>query len=191
MSTAEQQALKKRLDSLARRLDAKIREFRDRGELSATDKTFLEGIRKQQASLEEKLEIAIKKERPWDVTKSEFELGFGALTEELVRLGRRLDAEEMKRSGLKLRDVAMGWSVKRQVLGAPVFNDLNEHIGDVDDIIIAPNKAISYVIINAGGFLQVTKHDVAVPVSQLKLVEGKLMLPGATRDTLKASPAFE
>jgi sporulation protein YlmC with PRC-barrel domain len=91
----------------------------------------------------------------------------------------------------ELRDVAMGWSAKRQVLGAPVFNDLNERIGAVDDIIIAPDKAISYAIINAGGFLQVTKHDVAVPVSQLKLVEGKLVLPGATRDALKASPAFE
>jgi len=91
----------------------------------------------------------------------------------------------------ELRDVAMGWSGKRQVFGQPVFNDLNERIGDVDDIIIAPDKAISYVIINAGGFLHVTKHDVAVPVSQLKLTEGKLVLPGATRDALKASPAFE
>jgi sporulation protein YlmC with PRC-barrel domain len=91
----------------------------------------------------------------------------------------------------EMRDVAMGWSAKRQVLGAPVYNDQNERIGNVDDIIISPDKAISYAIINAGGFLQVTKHDVAVPVSQLKLVEGKLVLPGATRDALKASPEFE
>ena len=40
----------------------------------------------------------------------------------------------------ELRDVAMGWSAKRQVLGQPVFNDLNERIGDVDDIIIAPTS---------------------------------------------------
>ncbi len=89
------------------------------------------------------------------------------------------------------REVATGWSAKRQVLGAPVYNDLNERIGNVDDIIIAPDKAISYAIVNAGGFLQVTKQDVAVPVSQLKLVEGKLVLPGATRTALKASPEFE
>jgi sporulation protein YlmC with PRC-barrel domain len=89
------------------------------------------------------------------------------------------------------REVATGWSAKRQVLGVPVYNDLNERIGNVDDIIIAPDKAISYAIVNAGGFLQVTNHDVAVPVSQLKLVEGKLVLPGATRDALKASPEFE
>ena len=91
----------------------------------------------------------------------------------------------------ELRDVAMGWSAKRQVLGQPVFNDLNERIGDVDDIIIAPDKSISYAIINAGIFLHIAKHDVAVPVSQLKLVDGKLVLPGATRDALQASPEFE
>ena len=91
----------------------------------------------------------------------------------------------------ELRDVAMGWSAKRQVLGQPVFNDLNDRIGDVDDIIISPDKSISYAIINAGVFLHIEKHDVAVPVSQLKLVEGKLVLPGATRDALQASPEFE
>jgi hypothetical protein len=91
----------------------------------------------------------------------------------------------------EMRDIVTGWSAKRQVLGAAVYNDLNERIGDVDDIIIAPDKAISYTIVNVGGFLQLTKHDVAIPVSQLKLVEGKLVLPGATRDALKASPEFE
>ncbi len=91
----------------------------------------------------------------------------------------------------ELRDVALGWSAKRQVLGQPVFNDQNERIGTVDDVIIAPDKAISYAIINAGGFLHVAKHDVAVPVSQLKQDDGKLVLAGATRDALKAIPEFE
>ena len=91
----------------------------------------------------------------------------------------------------ELRDVALGWSIKRQVLGQAVFNDKDERIGTVDDVVIAPDKAVSYVIVNAGGFIGVTKHDVAVPVSQLKQVDGKLVLPGATREALKASPPFE
>src|SRR5689334_23212009 len=70
----------------------------------------------------------------------------------------------------ELRDVALGWSAKRQILGHPVYNDLSERIGSVDDVIVTLDKSISYAIINAGGFLAVTKHDVAVPVSQLKLV---------------------
>jgi hypothetical protein len=94
-------------------------------------------------------------------------------------------------SATELREVAQGWSAKRQVLGQPVSNDKSERIGTVDDIIIAPDKSVSYAIINAGGFLNVAKHDVAVPVSQLKEDQGKLILPGATRDALKASPPFE
>ena len=91
----------------------------------------------------------------------------------------------------ELREVALGWSAKRQVLHQGVFNDKGERIGAVDDIIIAPDKAVSYAIIGAGGFLGVATHDVAVQVSQLKLVEGKLVLAGATKDALKQVPAFE
>ena len=91
----------------------------------------------------------------------------------------------------ELRDVAVGWSAKRQILGQAVYNTQDERIGSVDDIIVSGDKAISYAIINAGGFLAVTKHNVAVPVSQLKLVDGKLVLPGATKEALKAYPPFE
>jgi hypothetical protein len=69
--------------------------------------------------------------------------------------------------------------------------NMDERVGSIDDIIVSPDKSVSYAIINAGGFLAVAKHNVAVPVSQLKLVDNKLVLPGATKDALKASPAFE
>jgi sporulation protein YlmC with PRC-barrel domain len=91
----------------------------------------------------------------------------------------------------EMRDVSTGWSTKRQILGQPIFNDKDERVGSIDDIIVAPDKAISYAVINAGGFTGLTKHDVAVPVSQLKLVDNKLVLAGATKEALKASPAFE
>jgi sporulation protein YlmC with PRC-barrel domain len=91
----------------------------------------------------------------------------------------------------EMRDVSLGWSAKRQILGQPVFNDKDERVGSIDDIIIAPDKAVSYAIINAGGFTGLTKHDVAIPVSQLKLVGNKLVLAGATKEALKASPPFE
>ena len=91
----------------------------------------------------------------------------------------------------ELRDVTLGWSAKRTILGQSVYNDQNERVGSVDDIIVAPDKPVSYAIINAGGFLALAKHDVAIPVSQLKLVDNKLVLAGATKDALKASPPFE
>jgi sporulation protein YlmC with PRC-barrel domain len=91
----------------------------------------------------------------------------------------------------EMRDVSIGWSAKRQILGQAVFNDKDERVGSIDDMIIAPDKAVSYAIINAGGFTGLTKHDVAIPVSQLKLVDNKLILAGATKEALRASPPFE
>ena len=91
----------------------------------------------------------------------------------------------------ELRDVTKGWSVKSTILGQPVYNEQDERVGSVDDIIVTPDKAVSYAIINAGGFLGLTKHNVAIPVSQFKLVDNKFVLPGATKDALKASPEFQ
>lgn len=91
----------------------------------------------------------------------------------------------------ELRDVTLGWSAKRQILGQAVYNTLDERVGTVDDIIVTTDKSISYAIINAGGFLAVAKHNVAIPVSQFQLNGEKLVLPGATKDALKATPAFE
>jgi sporulation protein YlmC with PRC-barrel domain len=91
----------------------------------------------------------------------------------------------------EMRDISKGWSAKRQILGQPVYNDKDDRVGSIDDIIVAPDKAVSYAIINAGGFLGLTKHDVAVSVSQLKLVDNKLVLAGATKEALRASPPFE
>ena len=91
----------------------------------------------------------------------------------------------------EMRDITLGWSAKRQILGQAVYNDNNERVGSVDDIIVSGDKAVSYAIVNAGGFLAVAKHDVAVPVSAFKLTDDKLVLPGATREALKAAPRFE
>jgi sporulation protein YlmC with PRC-barrel domain len=85
-------------------------------------------------------------------------------------------------ANVELRDVTTGWSTKRQVLGKNVFNDNGETIGKIDDIIVAPDKAVSYAIIGAGGFLGVGRHDVAIPVGQLKENGGKFILPGGSRD---------
>ena len=91
----------------------------------------------------------------------------------------------------ELQEVTKGWSVKRTILGQPVYNDNKERVGTVDDLIVTPEKAISYAIVNAGGFLGLAKHNVAIPVSQFKLVDNKLVLPGATKEALKAIPEFQ
>jgi len=89
------------------------------------------------------------------------------------------------------REVADGWSAKRQILGHAVFNDQSEKIGAVDDIIISSDKSVTYAIIGAGGFLGVARHDVLIQVNRLKIDGDKLVLPGATKEALKQAPAFE
>ena len=91
----------------------------------------------------------------------------------------------------EMRAVALGWSVKKQVLGQAVYNEQNQRVGKIDDLIIAPDTAISFVIVGAGGFVGVGRHDVAIPVSQLKQQDGKFVLPGATKDAIKGLPKFE
>ena len=94
-------------------------------------------------------------------------------------------------STTELREVAMGWSAKKQILGEGVYNNIGEKIGDINDLIVTPDKAVSYAIVGVGGFLGVGEHEIAVPVGQLKQQEGKIVLPGATKDALKAAPKFE
>jgi sporulation protein YlmC with PRC-barrel domain len=91
----------------------------------------------------------------------------------------------------EIKAVALGWSAKKKILGKTVYNDKNEKIGVVDDLIITPEKSVSYAIIGAGGFLGMGKHDVAIPVGQFKEDKGRIILAGATKDALKAMPKFE
>jgi len=64
-------------------------------------------------------------------------------------------------------------------------------VGKVEDMIVAPDKAVSYVILGVGGFLGLDRQDVAIPSGQLKFEGGKLTLPGATKEALKVLPKFE
>ena len=91
----------------------------------------------------------------------------------------------------EIKAVAIGWSAKKKILGKAVYNENKQKIGTIDDLIITPDKSVSYAIIGVGGFLGLGKHDVAIPVNQLKAEPDRIILPGATKDALKAMPKFE
>ena len=91
----------------------------------------------------------------------------------------------------ELKTIARGWSATKQILGKPVYNAKNEKVGDVDDLIIAPDSASSYAIIGVGGFLGLGERQVAVPANHLKHTEGRIVLPGATKEALQAMPSFQ
>jgi sporulation protein YlmC with PRC-barrel domain len=91
----------------------------------------------------------------------------------------------------EITTITKGWSAKKQILGKPVYNEQNEKVGEVDDIIVAPDKSISYAIVSVGGFLGLGEHYVAIPFNQFKADDGKYVLRGATKDVLKAIPNFD
>ena len=88
-------------------------------------------------------------------------------------------------------DLILGWSVKKSILNKPVYNENGEKVGVIHDIIVAPDRSVSYAIIAANQFLGVSHHDVAIPVEQLDYQDGKLILAGATKAAIKALPAFQ
>jgi sporulation protein YlmC with PRC-barrel domain len=97
---------------------------------------------------------------------------------------------------IEMDAVIAGWSVQKDVLKKNVVNDKNEKIGSITDVIISPSAdgkvpAASYAIIGVGGFLGMGKHDVAIPMEQIKLQGTNLVLPGATKDALKQVPEFQ
>ncbi|MDR5739441.1 MULTISPECIES: PRC-barrel domain-containing protein [unclassified Caballeronia] len=84
-----------------------------------------------------------------------------------------------------------GWSVRKSILNKPVVNDQGARVGVIHDIIVAPDRSVSFAIISANQFLGVSRHDVAIPVEQLDFKNGKLVLAGATKDAIKALPEFQ
>jgi len=91
----------------------------------------------------------------------------------------------------EIKTIALGWSAKKQILGKPVYNDKDEKVGEVDDLIIAPDSSVSYAIIGVGGFLGLGERQVAIPVNHFKSGDGRIVLPGATKDALQAMPSFQ
>jgi sporulation protein YlmC with PRC-barrel domain len=94
-------------------------------------------------------------------------------------------------SATELSHLVTGWSAKKQILGKTVFNDKNQKIGVIDDIVIGPEKTVSYAIIGAGGFLGVGKHDVAISINHFEQRGEKFVIVGITKETLKNAPEFK
>jgi hypothetical protein len=78
-----------------------------------------------------------------------------------------------------------------KVVGSTVVNEANDTVGTVDDLIITPSEKVPYAVLSVGGFLGVGTKYVVVPYSSLQVKDRKMMLAGATKDSLKSLPAFK
>ena len=86
--------------------------------------------------------------------------------------------------------VATGFRASK-VIGSSVVNEANDTVGKVDDIIVAENGKSPYVVLSVGGFLGIGDKLVVLPYEQLKTMDRKIVMPGATKDALKDLPSFK
>lgn len=87
-----------------------------------------------------------------------------------------------------------GWRASK-LIGSAVYNDQNQQIGSIDDLIVAPDSKVAIAVISVGGFLGMGSKLVAVPYDHLHFETTKdkgerVQLPGASKGTLDAMPSF-
>ena len=78
-----------------------------------------------------------------------------------------------------------------KVVGASVYNDQNQSVGSVDDLLMSDSdhKAATAVI-SVGGFLGMGSKLVSVPFDQLKIQNDRIVMPGATKASLEGMPEY-
>jgi hypothetical protein len=86
--------------------------------------------------------------------------------------------------------VATGFRSSK-IVGSSVVNEANETVGSVDDLIVTPNEKAPYAVLSVGGFLGMGTKYVVVPFGSLHMQDKKIVLPGATKDALRALPEFK
>jgi hypothetical protein len=86
--------------------------------------------------------------------------------------------------------LATGYRTSK-VVGATVVNDANETVGTIDDLIVTPGGQTPYAVLSVGGALGMGTRYVVVPFTSLKIVDKKMVLPGGSKDALKALPEFK
>ena len=82
-----------------------------------------------------------------------------------------------------------------KLIGAAIYNDQNQQIGTVDDLILnQKDNTVALAVISVGGFLGIGSKLVAVPYEQLRYdpsgKDARVVMPGATKDSLNTMPNF-
>ena len=58
-----------------------------------------------------------------------------------------------------------------KLMGLDVYNEANEKLGDINELILDKDGRVNAVVIGVGGFLGMGEHDIAVTMDKLKFIE--------------------
>lgn len=81
-----------------------------------------------------------------------------------------------------------------KLVGTTVYNNKNETVGEVEDLVIENGKTLTGVVVSVGGFLGMGESYVVLDPSTLAISnkDGKWAVHADTdKDTLKNAPKFE
>jgi len=70
-----------------------------------------------------------------------------------------------------------------KLMGLNVYNEQNEKLGDINELIVDKDGKINAVVIGVGGFLGMGEHDIAVTIDKLKFVEEAVRTSSAAPST--------
>jgi sporulation protein YlmC with PRC-barrel domain len=76
-----------------------------------------------------------------------------------------------------------------KLVGVNVYNEANEKIGDINEVILDKSGKASNVILGVGGFLGMGEHLVAVPFEKLKFVNEPVRSASTSTSTSTTTPA--
>jgi sporulation protein YlmC with PRC-barrel domain len=83
-----------------------------------------------------------------------------------------------------------------KIIGSSVYNDRDEKVGTIDDLLIGKDNKPMTAVLSVGGFLGVGNKLVAVPYDHLRFgntnagSDNKVVLTGATKDSLKSMAEY-
>ena len=76
-----------------------------------------------------------------------------------------------------------------KLVGVDVYNDANEKIGDIEELIVDKSGKIEHVVLGVGGFLGMGEHYVAVSFDKLKWVNEPVRSTTASTAPAGTAPA--
>jgi sporulation protein YlmC with PRC-barrel domain len=76
-----------------------------------------------------------------------------------------------------------------KLMGLNVYNEANEKLGDINELIVDKNGKVDAVVIGVGGFLGMGEHDIAVTMDKLKFVEEPVRTSSTTTTTTTTGTA--
>jgi sporulation protein YlmC with PRC-barrel domain len=83
-----------------------------------------------------------------------------------------------------------GWRASK-VVGLSVYNDNNEKLGSINDLLMDKSGTIKAVVLGVGGFLGMGEHLVAVPLDKIKFVNEPVAYTGtaSSGNSMTKNPA--